>query len=540
MINFSVLYTKCILIKSFILLLFIASQLISYGQYIEKNNDVKKYWVFFSDKNGVSYNPKLFFDKKAVLRRKKLNIEFNEQDKPVKEQYLNDLQKITDSIKHVSRWYNAASVYMSAEKAKQIDSLCFVDSVRLIADKTHICSDSLLPYLGFYELNLLQKQTYRLEGHLFKKAGITGKGVRIAIFDGGFPDVDIHPAFEHIRENDRIIATWDFAKNNIYVYKSISHGTMVLSCIAGIADGVNMGLATDAEFLLARTEIVDEVEWEEDNWIVALEWADKHGADIINSSLGYTHHRYYPEDMNGKSLIAKAADLASEKGILIVNSAGNSGDSKWSTLCTPADAKSILTVGGIAPETDFHESFSSYGNTYTETNKPNVCAYGTAIVANTIGYNLKPASGTSFSSPLVAGFAACAMQTDTTIFGQALLKEIEKSADMYPYYDYVHGYGVPQASYFLNDSNKQKTKETFTYEIKNKQLIITVDSNSYENPNENNLMYYHIANEDGKLLEYNVIYVFSDEPLNIDMSNLPKRHTIRIHYKGYTNNFYIK
>ena len=67
---------------------------------------------------------------------------------------------------------------------------------------------------------------------------------------------------------------------------------MVLSCIAGVKDSVRLGLAPNAEFLLARTERSRREPFsEEENWLAAAEWADRNGADIINSSLGYVHHR---------------------------------------------------------------------------------------------------------------------------------------------------------------------------------------------------------------------------------------------------------
>ena len=76
-------------------------------------------------------------------------------------------------------------------------------------------------------------------------------------------------------------------------------------------------------------------------------------------------------------------------------------------------------------------------------------AFGTADVAKPRG-GYTNAPGTSFSSPLVAGFVACAWQTRPQLKAMELKAEIEKSADLYPYFDYQYGYGVPQAGYFIN------------------------------------------------------------------------------------------
>jgi hypothetical protein len=214
-----------------------------------------------------------------------------------------------------------------------------------------------------------------------------------------------------------------------------------------------MGLATGAEFLLARTEIDPEPFKEEVWWAQGAEWADKNGADIINSSLGYGKDRHWTKDMDGTSYVAKAANKAAEKGILICNSAGNEGDDKhWMTIITPADAENVLTVGGIEDNLERyqHIDFSSYGPTADKRLKPNVVAFGTAEVANPKG-DYTFASGTSFSSPLTAGFCACAWQTKRNLTAMQMKAEIEKSADLYPYFDYAYGYGVPQAAYFTGD-----------------------------------------------------------------------------------------
>ena len=164
------------------------------------------------------------------------------------------------------------------------------------------------------------------------------------------------------------------------------HGTMVLSCIAGIKMGKD-GIGYRSRFLLARTEINTEPAKEEVWWMQAVEWADKNGANVINSSLGYGKSRYYVEDMDGKqSLVSKAANMAAAKGMLVCNAMGNEGSDKaWRTLITPADADSVISVGGLNPATDKRIYFSSFGPTADGRLKPNVVAFGTADVAKPRG-----------------------------------------------------------------------------------------------------------------------------------------------------------
>ena len=81
---------------------------------------------------------------------------------------------------------------------------------------------------------------------------------------------------------------------------------------------------------------------------------------------------------------------------------------------------------------------------------PDVVAFGEAQVANPSG-GFTSAFGTSFASPLTAGFCACAWQTKRDLTALQMKAEIQKSCDLYPYYDYAFGYGVPQAAYFTGD-----------------------------------------------------------------------------------------
>jgi len=315
-----------------------------------------KYWVFLRDKKNTTFDPYKYFDKKTIERRLQYGIPLADStDFPLNDDYVKAISTLVDSVSHSSRWFNAMSVYASAseiEEVKKLPEVKSVEQMQAIAipaeydNSNYNSGDSSL-------LIPLPKQTARMGGELFREKNIDGKGIRIAIFDGGFPTVDTNPAFEQVRKDGRIIKTWDFVKNKDYVYSWMSHGTMVMSCICGIVNGHQIGLATGAEFLLARTEVKREPFFEEENWLAAVEWADKNGADIISSSLGYTYQRYFPSQMDGKTtLVTRAANLAAKKGMLVINAVGNDGDNKWKIIAAPADADSALSVGGIDPLTD--------------------------------------------------------------------------------------------------------------------------------------------------------------------------------------------
>ncbi|MBU0489807.1 MAG: S8 family serine peptidase [Bacteroidetes bacterium] len=494
-----------------------------------------KYWVFFTDKQ-TDFNPCEYFDPLAIQRRLKNHVPLADStDFPVNSGYIQKVGAIADSTSVVTRWFNAIVAFCSEKQVQQIRNLAFVKSVEPVGGMAIPASRK--PYqeeLTSTQMDVLKRQVESLQGDVFEKKGITGKGIRIAIFDGGFPGVDTIPVFAHIRKTGRIIKTYDFTRNKEFVYSFSSHGTMVMSCIAGISGDFRMGLATGAEFLLARTEVNTEPFSEEENWLAAVEWADKNGAHIINSSLGYTYHRYFTWDMDGKkSLVTRAANMAASKGILVVNAAGNDGANGWKKIGAPADADSVISVGGIDPTTDFHISFSSYGPTADKRLKPNVCAFGDVVAAGK--KSLKSVQGTSFASPLVAGFAACAMQTDTTRTTMELFREIEKSGSLYPYYDYAHGYGVPQASYFTE--GRPASAPSFEFKAKEHSIAIIpiaekIDYKKY--------MYCHIEDENGIIEEYWVTTVNKTSPFEIDKFRIERGQTLLVQYNGYVASYKLK
>lgn len=498
----------------------------------------RPYWVVFGNKSGSTFNPLDYFDSKAIVRRVANNLSLADStDFPLNETYVKRVSSAVLDTLGQSRWFNALAVMANSEQIGELRKFPFVKIIVPIYSQAQICEENEEVFLNPEQKNLLKMQLERMQGEVFWNNRINGKGKRIAVLDGGFPNVDVHEAFEKMREEERIIKAWDFVKKNDFVYAYSSHGTSVLSNIAGIADEQPMGLATQAEFLLARTEVNTEPFREEVYWMQAMEWADKNGADIISSSLGYTYHRYFPSDMDGQqSLVSKAAVIAARKGILVVTAMGNDGDSSWKTLGAPADADSVLSVGGINPDTDVHIGFSSFGPTADKRRKPNVVAYGKALVAGKIGYSI--AHGTSFSTPLVAGFAACAWQCRPNLTAMQILGEIEKSGHLYPYFDYAHGYGVPQAGYFVSGADSVKVKPGFVLFTENNQLkVMLSDTCIPANSFGPDLMYYHIENGDGFVEKYEVLQVFSKVPLEFNCKKFATGQKLVIYYRGYCHSY---
>jgi len=520
-------------------------------------SEAQQHWmVYFKDKQHLDFNPYTYFDSKAIERRIQTGIPVDDpSDWPVSETYVNEVSLMVNEVIVASRWLNALAVDADDTQINIIRQLSYVLNVEWI-EPSEMNMASYEDYdtsVNVNEEKVLKGQLKTLGVEAWHKAGINGKGIRIAIFDVGFDHADKVPAFDHIRNENRLIATHDFTnrKNGEYVYYGNGHGTQVWSCIAGKIGDIQIGLATGAEFLLAKTEKSSEKYSEELYWLAAAEWADKNGADIINSSLGYTGKRYFNWQMDGKtSFVTRAANIAARKGMLVVNAAGNEGADKWHYVGAPADADSVLSIGGIDPETGFHTGFSSYGPTSDKRMKPNVSAYGHVVAAAPGG--LTSTQGTSFASPLVAGFAACAWQTKRSLTNMQLFKEIEKSGSLYPYFDYAHGFGIPQAGYFLNADQTSETPSFKVIESGDTIRIMvnkfgkdkTADSGNSEANSEKGMdsesnsnqeyLYYNIMNNSGVLDSYYVLDVTQPEVLTILKSDFQHGETLNVHFDGYS------
>ena len=206
--------------------------------------------------------------------------------------------------------------------------------------------DTLPDYYGHAE-----KQVKMLAVDQLHQAGFTGKGVTIAVIDGGFLNADLVNGLKKAH----ILGTRNFAHPDRLIYDELmDHGTMVLSCIAANEPKSMVGTAPDASFYLMQSEDGDSEQLiEEDTWCAAVEYADSLGCDIVTSSLGYFQFDHdfmnhtYAEQNGHTALNSRSASLAASRGLMMLNSAGNSGNDAWKRINFPGDAPNILTVGAV-------------------------------------------------------------------------------------------------------------------------------------------------------------------------------------------------
>ncbi|MFH1568288.1 MAG: S8 family serine peptidase [Gemmatimonadota bacterium] len=348
----------------------------------------------------------------------------------------------------ISRWFNAAVVRASAAQIQAVEALPWVRATRPAARFAPGAPAPPVPAgrpaAVATDYGASFDQAAAIGATVLHQAGYRGAGVRVAILDAGFNWRD-----HRCLAGARVVAARDFINGDDEVgdepdepvtgfeaaVDQNQHGTQVLSLLAGDLPGSLIGIAPEAEYLLAKTEeVAREDPVEEYRWIAALEWADSLGAQVLNTSLGYNFFDdgtgYTAADLDGQTaLTTRAAELAVAAGMVVVAAAGNEGDKEWRYVTVPADGADVIAVGAVsalaraAGGFDYVIApFSSRGPTADGRIKPDVVAPGVGLYAVSGRAADGPGShsfaleeyawvrGTSFAAPLVAGACALLLQ----------------------------------------------------------------------------------------------------------------------------------
>jgi serine protease AprX len=435
-----------------------------------------KYFVRFTDKNNSPFsidNPSEFLSQRAIDRRTNQGIPVDITDLPVNPSYLQGVAGTGAVILNPSKWLNGVSVFTNDPSViDAITDLPYVKSItkspqpvsakNLITPidkpffKNEIYGQNAGPdvrqghEIEVYDYGASLNQIHMLNADALHEMGYRGQGKVIAVLDGGFYNVNNLPVFDSLWQNNQILGTRDFVNGGEVTFDGATHGAMVLSCMGGNYPGELIGTAPKASFwLLVSEDVNSEYLIEEYNWVSAAEFADSVGADVINSSLGYTefdspvqNHTY--ANMDGNTCPSTiGADMAAKKGILVVNSLGNSGSDEWYYLGAPSDGDSVMGIGAVDANGNY-ASFSSHGPSYDGRVKPDVVAQGSwDYVVDPYGGGFTYGSGTSFSSPVLAGAATCLWQANPSFNNMQIADAIRRSASQYNSPDAELGYGIP-------------------------------------------------------------------------------------------------
>ena len=416
------------------------------------------FFVQFTDKAG---SEQIALSQAALDKRAERHIAIDSLDYAVSPVYMDSLEALGVHIYHTSRWLNGASIETDSNTIQHIAQWTFVDTIYLTRQRGESAPQNAGVFRDPAEAKgeeakgeettwLSDPQTEQLQLHLLHEAGFHGQGITMAIVDGGFQSVDTLSAFDAVR--NQILGIYDTTDDSDPITGSTgNHGVKCFSTIAAITPDYQ-GAATAAQYYLIRSEEhKTESPKEMDNWVAAIELADSLGVDILSSSLGYAmfddnRHTLTYADMNGQTTrCSRAANIAAEKGMLVIVAAGNEGNKAWHYISAPADADNILTVGAV----NIHDSiaaFSSWGPTADGRVKPEVCATGsqTALI-NPLNNSVIYGNGTSFACPIIAGMAACLWSAMPHATNMEIRERIIQSADRYTMPHAQYGYGIPNA-----------------------------------------------------------------------------------------------
>jgi serine protease AprX len=276
----------------------------------------------------------------------------------------------------------------------------------------------------------------------FHKAGITGNGIGIAILDTGiYP----HPDFTMPRR--RIAAFLDIVNGRTMPYDDNGHGTFVSGVAAGsgyASSGMYKGIAPDASLISVKvmdsqgngksSDVLSALQWVADN-------SAKYNIKVTSLSLGAAASDFTRDDA-----MIKAAEMLWKRGITVVVAAGNDGPAP-KTITVPGTSATLLTVGSMDDKRtvqlsdDVIPDFSSRGPVMNRV-KPDVVAPGVNIVSANADRNYQSGtkvtkmtkyytvmSGTSVSTPLVAGMAALLCQQHPDWNPNRIKQEIMSTAN---------------------------------------------------------------------------------------------------------------
>ncbi|MDH6355527.1 hypothetical protein M2132_001872 [Dysgonomonas sp. PH5-45] len=419
-----------------------------------------KFRIYLTGKEGVdagSVKAGDYLSQRALDRRQRQGIAFDEKDLPVSAAYTGAVEDLGCTVVSKSRWMNTLAVHcadsMVVDRLKQLP---FVKDVVLVWRGVHRAKkrkeekdlsdrakkNSNEDYYG-YSFNQIAVNN----GQHLHEEGYRGEDMLIAVLDAGFTNIDTVRQFYRMN----VVDTKNFVYGEDNMFKSSQHGLNVLSCMAINQPEVFVGTAPEANYVLLRTEDDNsEFPIEEDYWIAGAEYADSIGADLINSSLGYTHfgnngytYGYTVNDLDGKTAFTtKAADIAIQKGMLVVCSAGNEGAKEWRKMSVPSDGEWVLAVGAVDKDS-LLAGFSSRGPSADFRIKPDVMAVGKDTHILSSSAYIISSNGTSFSSPVLCGMIACLWQACRGATNYQIIQAVREAGNRFDSPNNDYGYGIP-------------------------------------------------------------------------------------------------
>lgn len=448
-----------------------------------------KHIIKLKDKANNQYtfsNASQLLSPRALQRRSRYNIKIDSADLPVSKIYVDSLRAAGSvTILSSSRWLNQVLIETTDQSAlNKINSLPFVVSSQPVGrrmanplpekfDEPIITLPLSVALTGrtnadrsLYGLSFGQIRIH--EGEYLHNKGYRGEGMQVTVLDAGFFRYRTLSAFDSMRMNGQVAGEIDLVAFDNSVDEDDSHGMYCLSIMAANQPGKMMGTAPKSRYQLIRTEnAASEFPIEEHNWVVGAEIADSSGSDVISSSLGYydfddpSFNHSYNDFYKNTTMVTRGATIATKKGMIVMNSAGNEGNKPWKYLGFPADADSVCAVGAIDTLGNIG-TFSSFG--FPGKIKPNIVSVGVNTVI--AGLNNQPAygNGTSYASPNVAGLVTCLWQAFPQFNNMQILDAVYRSSNRYNNPDNRFGFGIPNFRIAYQLLEKQTITSTISFD----------------------------------------------------------------------------
>ena len=286
------------------------------------------------------------------------------------------------------------------------------------------------PHFAYYHLDQARAKGY------------TGKGVTIALIDG---EVDTSAP--------ELAGATIINKSPCTVRSSVdskSHATGIASLLVSGTYGV----APDATLLTYQTRLDDEG----DDTVAGCEVSNGNGIEestsLINRAIsdGAQVISISSSDENFDDATKWAIARANARGVIVVSAMGNTandetdtGFAKWSRV---VGVGAIDTTGKVAP-------YSSWGQGTTT-----AAVGGPIVLRNYETGNKATTEGTSYSTPLIAGFLALAKQKWPNATGNQLLQLLTKTAlNNEGRWNKYTGYGVADLGAMMNTDPSQYPDE---------------------------------------------------------------------------------
>ncbi|MEO8583868.1 MAG: S8 family serine peptidase, partial [Flavitalea sp.] len=479
-----------------------------------------RYVIQLKDKQGSIFSinqPSAFLSAKAIERRARQKIPIDLTDIPVSKVYIDSIEKIPGiTVINTSKWLNNILVEVADSSTLiPVNAFPFVvrsDKVSFHNNAPHQPAISgkleefnpinntspaceYISNADTLNYGVNSPQVHVHEGEYLHNLNFRGQGMTIAMLDAGYFNYKLNPAFDSVRMNNRVMGEYDFVNNETSVNEDDVHGANCFSILAANRPGFIVGTAPNANYWLFKTEDPgSERPVEEQYWAAAAERADSVGVDMISSSLGYAnfdnpaYNIPYSKRDGKTSPITMVANLAAKKGMIVMVSAGNSGQQSTEIkyVMVPADGDSVVAVGSI----DINKVIapgSSWGPNSSGHTKPNIVSVGRAAVFADPSGNPTNGNGTSYSNPNVAGLILCLWQAFTDFTNMEIIDAVQRSSDHFENPDLNRfGYGIPNFRIAFEDL---KTKRL----LKNATVLL---GNSYINvlPNPFNSQFSVLIN----------------------------------------------